>query len=122
MMTQSPHGTRIGQFVPSPVVRPLNAFTIDVEDYYQVSAFESCVSRDQWDQYPAHVVENTHKILDLLQQFDVRGTFFVLGWVAERCPELVRAIHRAAAPCAARPRSLRAHSKQGSSTKVSTST
>ncbi|MGA2030681.1 MAG: XrtA system polysaccharide deacetylase [Thermoguttaceae bacterium] len=71
----------------------LNAFTVDVEDYYQVSAFEQHVRRDQWDRWESRVVANTQRILELLERHDVKGTFFVLGWVAERYPTLVREIH-----------------------------
>jgi polysaccharide deacetylase family protein (PEP-CTERM system associated) len=73
----------------------VNAFTIDVEDYYQVSAFERHVPRDRWQQYESRVEANTARILSLLARHDVRATFFVLGWVAERCPQLVRDIHQA---------------------------
>jgi polysaccharide deacetylase family protein (PEP-CTERM system associated) len=70
----------------------INALTIDVEDYFQVSAFERCVSRDCWDSYPLRVVGNTLRILDLLAASGVKATFFVLGWIAERKPELVKEI------------------------------
>jgi polysaccharide deacetylase family protein (PEP-CTERM system associated) len=72
----------------------LNALTIDVEDYYHVSGFESCVSRSDWDAYPSRVEPATHRLLALLREAGVRATFFVLGWIAERRPELVRAIRR----------------------------
>lgn len=72
-----------------------NAFTVDVEDYFQVSAFEKNISRDSWDDYPHHVVDNTVRILDLLAEKKVIGTFFVLGWVADRYPDLVRRIAEA---------------------------
>jgi polysaccharide deacetylase family protein (PEP-CTERM system associated) len=72
----------------------LNALTIDVEDYFQVSAFEGCVSRECWDNYPLRVERNTSRILDILDEFEVKATFFVLGWVAERKPALVREIAR----------------------------
>jgi polysaccharide deacetylase family protein (PEP-CTERM system associated) len=70
----------------------LNALTIDVEDYFQVSAFERYVDRSQWDSYSLRVVENTGRVLDLLDEFGVKATFFILGWVAQRCPALVRQI------------------------------
>jgi succinoglycan biosynthesis protein ExoA len=73
----------------------LNALTIDVEDYYHVSAFEHCVARDDWASLPARVEESTFRLLDCLAEADVRATFFILGWVAERHPALVRAIARA---------------------------
>ena len=72
----------------------INALTIDVEDYFQVSAFERHVLRDKWDNYPIRVDKNTSRILDILDEFGIKATFFVLGWVAERCPELVREITR----------------------------
>ena len=70
----------------------LNALTIDVEDYFQVSAFEQHIRRDKWNNFPLRVERNTLRILDRLDEFGVKATFFVLGWVAERCPELVREI------------------------------
>ena len=70
-----------------------NALTIDVEDYYQVSAFEPVVRYDHWDQYESRVERNTHRILDVLDENHTQATFFVLGWIAERHPALVRAIH-----------------------------
>lgn len=71
----------------------LNALTIDVEDYYQVSAFESVVPFKDWGCYESRVERNTHRLLDLLDACDITATFFVLGWVAERHPTLVGAIH-----------------------------
>ncbi len=73
----------------------LNALTVDVEDYYHVAGFEQCVDRSCWDRFESRIVASTHKVLDALEQATTRGTFFVLGWVAERYPELVRAIHGA---------------------------
>jgi polysaccharide deacetylase family protein (PEP-CTERM system associated) len=70
----------------------VNAMTVDVEDYFQVSAFDDIVSRATWDQMESRVSANTRRLLDVFDAFDVRGTFFVLGWVAERQPELVREI------------------------------
>ncbi|GAB4507885.1 MAG: DUF3473 domain-containing protein [Sulfuricaulis sp.] len=71
----------------------INALSFDVEDYYHVSAFANAINRGQWDEYPSRVNENTRRILDLLDQFGTRATFFVLGWVAERQPDLVKEIH-----------------------------
>jgi len=71
-----------------------NALTIDVEDYFQVSAFESCVSVADWERHPLRVEKNTRLVLDLLREHGVQATFFVLGWIAGRCPALVREIHR----------------------------
>lgn len=73
----------------------LNALTIDVEDYYHVSAFESHVHRRDWDTFPSRVVANTQRLLALLERRGTRATFFILGWVAQKHPELVRTIHRA---------------------------
>ncbi|MBD3676019.1 MAG: DUF3473 domain-containing protein [Planctomycetaceae bacterium] len=70
----------------------INAFTVDVEDYFQVSAFAKEVPTSQWDQYQLRVVPNTLRILDLMEKHQVRGTFFVLGWVADKEPQLVREI------------------------------
>lgn len=66
------------------------ALTVDVEDYFQVSAFESCVKRSEWDNFPHRVVRNTEKVLDIFCELSLSSTFFVLGWVAERYPGLVR--------------------------------
>ena len=68
--------------------------TVDVEDYFQVSAFASSVPRSQWDSLESRVCRNTERVLDLFGEVGTRATFFVLGWVAERFPELVKRIHR----------------------------
>ena len=78
-----------------PAAPTLNALTVDVEDYYHVTAFEGIVRRADWDKYESRVVTSTEKVLRVLDDAGVRGTFFVLGWVAERHPRLVRAIRRA---------------------------
>jgi polysaccharide deacetylase family protein (PEP-CTERM system associated) len=72
----------------------INALTIDVEDYFQVNAFAANIRPDQWDSYPLRVDGNTRRILDLLDSFSFKATFFVLGWVAERLPALTKEIHR----------------------------
>jgi polysaccharide deacetylase family protein (PEP-CTERM system associated) len=69
-----------------------NALTIDVEDYFQVTAFEGVVDRDDWKVYPSRVENNTRRVMDLLEEHGLKGTFFVLGWVAERFPMLIREI------------------------------
>ena len=69
-----------------------NALTVDVEDYFHVAALAPSVHRDSWISRESRVVGNTQKLLAILEEFDVRGTFFVLGWVAERYPQLVRDI------------------------------
>jgi succinoglycan biosynthesis protein ExoA len=73
----------------------LNALTFDIEDYYHVSAFEKCVKRSEWDNFESRVVVSTQRILEALDAASVQATFFVLGWVAERHPALLRAIHDA---------------------------
>ncbi|TVP42671.1 MAG: DUF3473 domain-containing protein [Gemmatimonadales bacterium] len=70
-------------------------FTVDVEEYFQVSAMEPHVPRSAWDTLPSRVVDSTVRILDLLEAHDTRGTFFTLGWVARRHPDLVRRIAKA---------------------------
>ena len=72
----------------------LNALTVDVEDYFQVTAFERHVRRDEWDHYPSRVDDNTRRTLDMVDEFNIKATFFVLGWIAERRPNLVKEIHR----------------------------
>ncbi len=75
------------------VVTPItNAMTVDVEDYFQVSAFENCVARTDWDHLPCRVEANVDRILQLFDNKDAKATFFTLGWVAERYPEMVRRI------------------------------
>jgi polysaccharide deacetylase family protein (PEP-CTERM system associated) len=69
-----------------------NALTIDVEDYFQVSAFAPYIQRDSWDSRECRVERNVGRILELLAQHQTRATFFTLGWIAERYPRLVRAI------------------------------
>jgi polysaccharide deacetylase family protein (PEP-CTERM system associated) len=76
---------------PSAVI---NAMSIDVEDYFHVSAFDSVVPRVRWDDMPSRVRGNTERLLDIFDEFDVRSTFFVLAWVGERDPDLVREIAR----------------------------
>lgn len=67
-------------------------FSVDVEEHFQVSAFDRVLSRDEWEVQPSRVEQNTDRLLDLLARFGARGTFFTLGWVAERRPALVRRI------------------------------
>jgi len=72
----------------------LNILTIDVEDYYHVSVFEPIVKRDDWEKYQSRVVGNTRAILGILREFGAKATFFVLGWVAERYPQIVKDIEQ----------------------------
>ncbi len=69
-----------------------NALTIDVEDYFHVSAFENNIERHSWEKMPQRALSNTHRVLDILDYWGLRGTFFVLGWVAKRHPGLVKRI------------------------------
>jgi polysaccharide deacetylase family protein (PEP-CTERM system associated) len=69
-----------------------NAFTVDVEDYYHVSAFEHAIPRSEWGGLESRIVASTDRLLALLRAHAVSGTFFVLGWVAERFPSLVKQI------------------------------
>jgi polysaccharide deacetylase family protein (PEP-CTERM system associated) len=69
-----------------------NALSVDVEDYFQVSAFEGTIDRADWGRWPVRVERNVLEMLDLFDEHRVRGTFFTLGWVAERFPRLVREI------------------------------
>jgi integration host factor subunit beta len=66
-----------------------NALTIDVEDYFQVSAFAPYIRRDEWDSRECRVERNVDRILAMLSANDTKATFFTLGWVAERYPQLV---------------------------------
>ena len=66
-----------------------NALTVDVEDYFQVSAFAENIEQKDWDSHPLRVVSNTHKLLDMFDEAGQKATFFVLGWVAERQKDLV---------------------------------
>jgi len=71
---------------------PAFALSVDVEDYYQVQAFAAHVSRDDWGSYPPRVTENVARLLDLFDETEAKGTFFVLAWLVRRHPELVRGI------------------------------
>ena len=69
-----------------------NAMTVDVEDYFQVSAFEHCIAKSDWEHLPCRVEANVDRILRLFDDKGVKATFFTLGWVAERYPEVVRRV------------------------------
>ncbi len=69
-----------------------NALSVDVEDYFQVSAFERHIARDTWETLPCRVERNTDRVLELFAEHGAKATFFTLGWVAERYPSLVRRI------------------------------
>jgi polysaccharide deacetylase family protein (PEP-CTERM system associated) len=70
----------------------VNAMSVDVEDYFHVSVFDGIVPRHLWNGMESRVVPNTMRLLDMFDEFKVRSTFFVLGWVAERHPDLLRRI------------------------------
>jgi polysaccharide deacetylase family protein (PEP-CTERM system associated) len=70
----------------------VNAMTIDVEDYFQVSAFKTQISPSKWDSFECRVEQNTNLVLDILLANQVKATFFTLGWVADRYPKLIRRI------------------------------
>ena len=69
-----------------------NALTIDVEDYFQVSAFEPHIDRASWEAIPCRVEQNVDRLLSMLQEHRAHATFFTLGWVAERYPLLIKRI------------------------------
>lgn len=69
-----------------------NALTVDVEDWYHVAAFAPYIERSRWESLQSRVKANTESLLDLFDEHGVRATFFVLGWVAERQPEVIRTI------------------------------
>ncbi|MGZ5927584.1 MAG: XrtA system polysaccharide deacetylase [Rhizomicrobium sp.] len=70
----------------------VNGLSVDVEDYYQVQSLEKAYTRSNWDSYPSRVEQNTRALLDIFAASKVKGTFFTLGWIAERHPVLVREI------------------------------
>lgn len=70
----------------------LNALSVDVEDWFQVGAFENVIARADWDTLPARVERNADAVIDLFGRAGVKATFFTLGWVAERYPALIRRI------------------------------
>ena len=71
-----------------------NYLTIDVEDYFQVAAFEKKIQPDDWPQYESRVNNNTRNILDILDKQQTKATFFIVGWIAEKHPEIVREISK----------------------------
>jgi polysaccharide deacetylase family protein (PEP-CTERM system associated) len=73
----------------------VNAMTVDVEDYFHVTAFAGSLDRGRWSSQESRVERNTHVLLELFERHRVRTTFFVLGWVAERVPGLIKELHRA---------------------------
>lgn len=78
--------------MPNEHPSPRNAMSIDVEDYFQVSAFAPYIRREDWDGLECRIERNMDCILALLAEKDVKATFFTLGWIAERYPQVVKAI------------------------------
>jgi polysaccharide deacetylase family protein (PEP-CTERM system associated) len=70
----------------------VNGLSVDVEDWFQVGAFEDVIARGEWDSIKTRVEDNVYRVLDLFAAADVRATFFTLGWVAKRHPEMIRRI------------------------------
>lgn len=91
----------VGEVAPKPESKGVakavarNAISVDVEDYFHVSALAGCIDRDDWDNMEYRAEDNTRKLLDLFAEFGVHGTFFVLGWIGKRSPALIREIHDA---------------------------
>ncbi len=81
--------------LPAVVPDVVNAMTIDVEDYFHVSVFDGLVPRSRWTSLESRVCSNTERLLAIFADANVRATFFVLGWVAERYPQLVTSIAEA---------------------------
>jgi len=77
---------------PNPAGSPRDFPSVDVEDYFHVEAFADRISRDEWGAFSSRVRPNTERILRIFAEHGCRGTFFVLGWVADRDPKLVREI------------------------------
>ena len=71
---------------------PINGLSVDVEDWFQVGAFENVIDRSRWDSLDLRVERNCDAILSLFADAGVKGTFFTLGWVAQRCPDMMRRI------------------------------
>ena len=78
-----------------PQHRIVNGLSVDVEDWFQVGAFENVIARDSWDSLPLRVTDNVLRILDMFAEADVKATFFTLGWVARRNAALIRRIAEA---------------------------
>ena len=71
----------------------VNILTVDVEDYFQVENFKKVIKFSEWEKYESRVEKNTEKILEILAEKNVKATFFVVGWIAERFPHLIKRIH-----------------------------
>lgn len=89
VMDFQPRAEQDHQTTPTRIV---NAMTVDVEDYFQVSAFEQYISRESWSKLPCRVEQNMDRILALFSDQGVKATFFTLGWIARRYPKIVSSI------------------------------
>ncbi len=85
-------GSALGENGLQPSTARRHLLTIGLEDYYHVGAFQKLIERDFWDRFESRLERSTRTTLDLLDQFEATATFFVLGWVAERMPELIRKV------------------------------
>ena len=90
MEYEPPSKASIASWQPAP--QTANALTVDVEDYFQVAAFEKIIPFSDWDRFDSRVCQNTERLLDLFSEYQVSATFFVLGWVAKKHPALIRKI------------------------------
>lgn len=70
----------------------INGLSVDIEDWFQVGAFENSIRREDWESLPSRVERNSDAVIELFGRAGAKGTFFTLGWVAERCPALIRRI------------------------------
>ena len=80
------------EFYPPPEKRHI--LTIAMEDYFHVGAFNQFIQQEQWYRFPTRFEQNTHKALDLLDTFHIKATFFVLGWIADKQPDIIREVVR----------------------------
>lgn len=78
----------------SEAITKKHLLTVMLEDYFHVGAFNSIIQSGQWYRFETRFEQNTHKALDLLDSFDIKATFFVLGWIADNSPEIVKEIAR----------------------------
>lgn len=89
-----PTGTSVTQVTMTSARTPVeHIFTVDVEEYFQVGAFEGIVSREEWTGFPSRIEESMDAVFSILEKHGAKGTFFTLGWIAERYPAIVRRIH-----------------------------
>jgi polysaccharide deacetylase family protein (PEP-CTERM system associated) len=80
--------------IKTPAKKVTHAMTVDVEDYFHVAAFNKVIDPSTWDSWPCRVEQNTNTLLALFDRNKIKITFFILGWVAERYPELIKRIHQ----------------------------